>query len=677
MPDHRLSQFDVRTALVAICLALGAGCKAEVAPAPTVPEAPVAPPLVPTSLAATSGNAQASLTWTASTGATSYEVKRSTVSGGPYTQVAASTLTSYTDTNVSNGVTYYYVVNAVNASGISANSMQAAATPAVPASIPAAPTALAATAGNTQVAMNWSASSGAASYRVKRATTSGGPYTQIATPTSTSHTDTSVTNGTTYYYVVSAVNGVGESADSAQSSAVPSAPASLPAAPTGLSAGPGNTQISLNWSASSGATGYRVKRGTASGGPYTQVATPGSTSYTDTSLTNGTVYYYVVSAVNGVGEGANSSQVSAVPVAPVSNPPPTTFGTWLHVTPAGANLTTPLGCGNYGVQTVQADPMHPSHVYTLIMCQGIWKSTDYGATWTGPINTGTNGAAAGDCAGGITIAPNSTASTPTIFAACIRGNGTGFWKSVDGGVNWTRYIVAPSGVGRQDYYPPVVDPYDNNHLLMAGHEMDYLVESTDGGVNWTNVPIAAGMHENGGTAGIFFVNTGNASTTRGTWLWMGQASGGIYGTWRTANGGAAWTMVDKNEHTHGASQMYQPDNNGVVFLAGVYSDRGWGVIRSTDYGQTWAHVGNAAGETVVVGTSKNIYAMGGGPIGIGGVLDPVFQVAAQPGTGNWVMPGTPVGLTQGSAQIVVLNDGTHNILVGAMWNSGLWRYIEP
>src|SRR5215831_2552886 len=89
---------------------------------------------------------------------------------------------------------------------------------------PAAPTGLAATAGNAQVTLNWNASSGASSYNIKRSTTSGGPYTTIATGvTSTSYTNTGLANGTTYFYVVSAVNAVGESGNSNQASATPTA----------------------------------------------------------------------------------------------------------------------------------------------------------------------------------------------------------------------------------------------------------------------------------------------------------------------------------------------------------------------------------------------------------------------------------------------------------------------
>jgi regulation of enolase protein 1 (concanavalin A-like superfamily) len=88
--------------------------------------------------------------------------------------------------------------------------------------VPPAPAALTATAGNAQVVLNWSAVSGAASYTVKRTTVSGGSYTTIASgTTSTSYTDTGLTNRSTYYYVVSAVNTGGESVPSSEVSATP------------------------------------------------------------------------------------------------------------------------------------------------------------------------------------------------------------------------------------------------------------------------------------------------------------------------------------------------------------------------------------------------------------------------------------------------------------------------
>jgi hypothetical protein len=186
----------------------------------------------PTNLIATAGNQQASLTWTASSGATSYYVKRGTASGGPYTTVGSPAGTTYADTSLTNGTTYYYVVTAVNATGQSGNSNQATATPAAAPTAPVPPLNLTATGGNQQVSLAWTASTGATSYNVKRAATNGGPYTTVASPAGTSYTDTTVTNGTTYYYVVTAVSASGESANSNQASATPSATPPAPVPPT-------------------------------------------------------------------------------------------------------------------------------------------------------------------------------------------------------------------------------------------------------------------------------------------------------------------------------------------------------------------------------------------------------------------------------------------------------------
>ncbi|MGD1085303.1 MAG: hypothetical protein ABSA47_11225 [Verrucomicrobiota bacterium] len=266
-------------------------------------------PPVPTDVNATAGSNQVVLSWGASAGAYGYNVYRSTSSGGPYTEIASVTTTSYTDTTAVNGTTYYYVITATNPGDESTYSSQVSATPTGGA--PPTPTGLQATAGNDQVALVWNASTGATSYNVGRSTTSGGPYTTIASPTTTNYTDTTAVNGTTYYYVVAAVNGGGTSANSSQVSATPEPP--IPPVPTGLQATAGNDQVALVWNASTGATSYNVGRSTTSGGPYTTIASPTTTNYTDTTAVNGTTYYYVVAAVNGGGTSANCSQVSATP----------------------------------------------------------------------------------------------------------------------------------------------------------------------------------------------------------------------------------------------------------------------------------------------------------------------------------------------------------------------------
>jgi fibronectin type 3 domain-containing protein len=272
-------------------------------------------PSAPNGLQASPGNSLVNLTWSASATAAGYYVKRSTTTGGPYTQIAGTASINYTDSAVTNGTKYFYVVSAYNSAGQSGNSPEVSATPAATVVIPPVPSGLQATAGDTQISLAWSASNGASSYNVKRSTTSGGPYTTVGSPINTSFTNTGLVDGTKYFYVVSAVNSAGESANSAEVNATPAAPVAPPAAPSGLTASPGNAQVILSWTASAGATSYHVKRGTASGGPYTQVAAPTVTTFTDTGLADGTTFYYVVSAVNAAGESANSTQASATPAA--------------------------------------------------------------------------------------------------------------------------------------------------------------------------------------------------------------------------------------------------------------------------------------------------------------------------------------------------------------------------
>ncbi|HEY5911157.1 MAG TPA: metallophosphoesterase [Verrucomicrobiae bacterium] len=177
--------------------------------------------------------------------------------------------------------------------------------------LPAAPTGLTAQAGDAQVALSWNAVAGATSYNAKRAAgTPSGPYTTVASGlTTTAYTDTGLNNGTTYYYVVSAVNGAGQSPDSAYAGATPQAPAP-PSTPV-LTATGGRRTVTLTWTASTGATSYTIKRSTTSAGPFGTLKTGlTSTRYSDRKLAGGTTYYYIVTAVNANGE-ASSNVASA------------------------------------------------------------------------------------------------------------------------------------------------------------------------------------------------------------------------------------------------------------------------------------------------------------------------------------------------------------------------------
>ncbi len=213
-------------------------------------------------------------------------------------------------------------------------------TPAT-ASVPTGPTGLTVTPGSTGATLKWTASTSGspASYSIYRGTaTDGEAVTPVATVsgTTTTFTDTGLTNGKTYFYNVAANNGVGTSPDSNEVSVSPGSVTAAPPAPAGLAASPADSSIDLTWNPSAGATSYSVYRGTAPGAEGgTPVAATTSDSFTDAGLTDGTGYYYTVTASNTGGASAKSAEANTVPTAAVIAPP-VPFG--VVITPASGQI---------------------------------------------------------------------------------------------------------------------------------------------------------------------------------------------------------------------------------------------------------------------------------------------------------------------------------------------------
>jgi len=361
-------------------------------PIPTVPAAP-------TGLTAGTGNAAVYLSWNASTGATAYNVKRSLVSGGPYTTIASPTANSHVDTAVSTCSSYYYVVSATNSLGESPNSSESAVTLgafelAVNSGGSAANQFVAdayysgGTAASTTAAIDTSAVTSPAPQAVYQ-TERYGNFT---------YTFTNLTQGVNYLvrlhfaeiywtatndrifnvfingnevltnFDVFAVSGAEDKANIQQFMEAPNTTNAIviqyvtikdnakssgieillspPAAPVGLTATASNSLVALSWNTVSGATSYNVKRSVVSGGPYTLLSSGLTvTNYTDFVVTNGTTYYYVVFAVNNGCDSTNSIQVSATPnqrIVPALYGASITngqFGFWINTNNTGTNYT--------------------------------------------------------------------------------------------------------------------------------------------------------------------------------------------------------------------------------------------------------------------------------------------------------------------------------------------------
>jgi photosystem II stability/assembly factor-like uncharacterized protein len=332
-------------------------------------------------------------------------------------------------------------------------------------------------------------------------------------------------------------------------------------------------------------------------------------------------------------------------------------GVWVNVTPPDMPAAVLRPTANvFGPGSIVGDPARPADLYVGGSSAGLWKSSDYGNTWTRINDT------LPDVPRGVVIAVAGT--TPaTIWAA---GYNT-IYKSVDDGATFVQTTLTVS------LYSLKVDPNDPTHLISGLHEADGIVESSDGGASWR--PVGGTGFPSGGVSWYpTFVDTGNAATTRRTWFAIAQNGASAV---MTADQGATWTIppgVEGLQHPHGNSQIFQ--SGSTLFVAGTNGPDGQGVYRSTDLGASWAHVDSGqTPEAVVWGTAKTVYAMYAWACA-GCDLGTQFETAPQPGT-TWSTSSVPAELVIGPNSVVVTSDGTRNVFVGLMWDQGLWRYVEP
>ena len=241
------------------------------------------------------------LTWNAVSGATSYKVYRATSQKGTYSLLGTVTTTSYTNTGAKAGVTYYYKVKAVNSAGESAYSN----TVSGKTTVTTLTMGHSATSGKPQ--LTWKAVSGAASYKVYRATAKNGAYSVINTTKALTYTNVGAALGTTYYYKVEALNAAGKSMGF---SAIVEGKVA-PVLAVGYSSVSGKPQ--LTWKAVPGATEYQVYRSTQQNSGYAKINTTTATSYVNTGAKAGTTYYYRIVAVKGTAVSDFSNIVSARP----------------------------------------------------------------------------------------------------------------------------------------------------------------------------------------------------------------------------------------------------------------------------------------------------------------------------------------------------------------------------
>ena len=326
--------------------------------------------------------------------------------------------------------------------------------------------------------------------------------------------------------------------------------------------------------------------------------------------------------------------------------------TWVNVTPKGITIPPP------GLRAVVGDRARPTDLYMGAGTDaGLWKSTDYGNTWT-MINPGFGYIPQGR---DVAIAP----TTPATIYIAVNDTSGHVHKSIDGGATFR----TTGGGLPTSLYSFDVDPYDTKHLISGFHEQTGIAESTDAGETW-HVVGTTGFPTGGISWFPQFIDDGVPATTAQSWIAIAQNGGSPT---ITHDSGKSWTVPTGTQgltHGHGNAQIFQ--RGAEIFVPGT-GGTGDGVYRSTDWGATFTRTSTTVA-AVAWGTPNHVYAMWGWSC-FGCAIDPKFQVGSKAGD-NWKLPGVPAGITMSADTVAVTSDGTHYIFVGAFKSDGVWRYVE-
>jgi autotransporter-associated beta strand protein len=666
---------------------------------------PASAPGAPTNVSVVPSSGQVTINWPAVPGAVGYIIQESTKAGGPYTYVTTVSDLTDTITGLTNNTTYYFVISAENANGVSPNSTQSIAV--MP---PSPPGGLTATPGNTQITLTWPAVSGATGYDILRSTVNGGPYTLVGSGSGVSFTNQNLTNGTPYYYVVESTNAAGPGTASVQAMATPSA--SYCVAPGNLTATAGNGEIALSWGASAGVTTYQLMRSTSNGGPYSALGQPSTTTTgTDIAVGAGVTYYYVVVANNAAGASAYSNQASAnLSAAPVRAWTGSSSSAWDTVTANWMNSGSTATVYVDGDDVVFPDSavtgtvsiaaaVSPGGVnFTNSILNYVVKSTSAGISGTGGVTmegaaevlvTGSESYGGGTAiySGTYALGADSSTSASTVESPGLSGGTNASLGSSSGMVYVTgggelRFGGAGSGIITFTTNNPIVVA---GGTILAADGVQVLTGGltvNSGGANllstWNNKNLVINSAFNGlgnvviddwqaagdTTGGVVVVETASNSYS-GTITINPPSIGYLGGVLELTNNTALMnaTIIDNNTSTNGLTFTINAPQIGALGGSGEITIPSGGLTvggdgASTTYSGVLSGAGGLtkAGAGTMILTGSNTYT--GVTTVTGGILEIIGKVAGS------------TSLSVSTGAVLYLNGGTISI-AGSITNNGI------
>ena len=370
----------------------------------------------------------------------------------------------------------------------------------------------------------------------------------------------------------------------------------------------------------------------------------------------------------GVGGGAGHPSTDAGVFAPTctadagvamptGTPPALTAGQWVDISPPGVNrpraVAPPFGC-----MDIQVSPCNPYVLYLTTDIEGMWRSTDGGASW---VQLGGVVGANNNSPGDMQINPANPMQLYVVGG--VRGNSLGFWVSNDGGTTWAQpagfTAKANNSVGGwvNDVYDVHADPTDFKHVLLTFHSGwegkgdAGVLESKDGGNTWIRHLPMAGW---GAGHSVWFLGDSN------TWLLGTQG----VGYWRTTDAGTTWKQVSTTLMQHGGVSTYV-SKSGVLYVGALA-----GILRSTDNGETFTLVGPKSqdGYYAIIGDGTNMYTQlantGGNTVG-----DQPYLTSPESDGITWTAYNAQK-FADGPYRMAF--DSTNRIVYSANWNAGVW-----
>jgi fibronectin type 3 domain-containing protein len=513
-------------------------------------------------------------------------VNRSTVENGTYTLLSDVTGTGFDDATATPGIDYYYKVRAAAGSYSSAWSTADAGWQAL-----LAPTNCTASDGVIgKVTISWNTVDGATGYEVRRADSSGGSGTLLASPASSPYDDATAAPAVAYYYVVRAVSAGHTGPDSKEDSGYQGLDI-----PQGVTASKAEftDKIVVTWSSAvAGATSYEVRRADSDSGPFTMIGTSTTLSYTDTTVAPGAMYYYEVFAfANGYYSAPSTYDVGVLRLAAPSGVAATDGTSTASI---GVSWNAVDGAASYNVFRADSSlgPFNPVGTSTEVTFADskaaahvtyYYKASAFANGYAGDLSADPADSGWRRLPGptGVVASDGTSTTSVTVSWAAVTG-ATSYNVYRGPASSGTDFTLLGSSTGTSTSYPDSTGTDDSAHpyyykasAVVNGYESELSADPADSG--YRKISSALGVSASDGTSATSIsVSWKTLASATSYNVYRGPASSGLF----TSIGSVTAPALSYADTTAGSHIYYYYKVSAIVSgnetdISADLADSGW------------------------------------------------------------------------------------------------------